>query len=217
MKKHICFLSWKHWVFCNERFIRRSSLTTFNNDIQQFTFFQFKTARLFKHRDVERRFILNCRNENVKDVETTEIPRIINCIIDFLVKLRLKSIQKFTKNVAKRFEDWWNEIHEFETIVSIMSERLIEHEFIIDQFQISHIAQIDKMKNVVSQYNFVQRQLINAQTKLITIEDESRLKVNKQKQETFRLRQFRNEHWSKKTNMLKNFAIFVSIKKFEKE
>ena len=75
-----------------------------------------------------------------------------------------------------------------------MSERLVEHEFIIDQFQISHIVQVNKMKDVVFQYNFVQRQLMNVQTKLITIEDEFRLKVNKQKQETSRLRQFRDEH-----------------------
>ena len=64
--------------FDNDRFIRRSRLTTFDDDIQQFTSFQFKTARKFRHRNVEKRFILNCQNENVKDVETTEILRIIN-------------------------------------------------------------------------------------------------------------------------------------------
>ena len=182
----------------NERSTRRSRLTTSDDNTQQSTSSQFKTVRKFRHRDAERRFILNCQNENVKDVETTETLKIINWVIDLLVTLRLKSIQEFTRNVAERLENWWNEIHEFETIASIMSERLVEHEFTIDQLQISHIAQVDKMKDVVSQYNFVQRQLMNAQTRLITIEDESRLKINKQKQETSRLRQLRDEHRQKK-------------------
>ena len=178
----------------NERSIRRSRLTTSDDDTQQPTPSQFKTARKFRHRDAERRFTLDCQNEDVKDVETTETFRIINWIIDSPVTLRLKSIQEFIRNVAERLEDWWNEIHELETIASTMSERLAEHEFTIGQLQTSHIAQVDKVKDVVSQYNFVQRQLMDAQTRLITIEDESRLKVNKQKQKTSRLRQLRDEH-----------------------
>ena len=75
-----------------------------------------------------------------------------------------------------------------------MNERFVEHEIIIDQFQNSHIAQINKMKNVEFQYNFVQRQLINAQIRLIFIEKEFRLEINKQKQKIFKLRQFKNEH-----------------------
>ena len=50
------------------------------------------------------------------------------------------------------------------------------------------------MKNVEFQYNFVQKQLMNAQIRLVFIEKEFRLKINKQKQKNSKLRQFRNEY-----------------------
>ena len=65
----------------NEQFIRknRSRLTIFIvANIQQFISFQFKTIKKFKHRDANRRFILNCQNEKKKIVKITFILRIIN-------------------------------------------------------------------------------------------------------------------------------------------
>ena len=81
-----------------------------------------------------------------------------------------------------------------------MSERIIEHEFTIAQLQISHTVQFDKLNDIVRQYNFVQKQLIDAQIRIVTIENESFAKINKQKQEIARLRQLKNEHKRKEND-----------------
>ena len=72
------------------------------------------------------------------------------------------------------------------------------------------------MKNVKFQYNFVQKQLMNAQIRLIIIEKKFRLKINKQKQKIFKLRQFRNEHRQKNdkyVEKIRNFRVDKNVLK----
>ena len=58
------------------------------------------------------------------------------------------------------------------------------------------------------QYNFVQKQLINAQIRIITIKNEFLAKINKQKQKIAKLRQFKNEHKRKKNDYVEKIRIF---------
>lgn len=58
------------------------------------------------------------------------------------------------------------------------------------------------------QYNFIKKQLINIQIRLINIEKNYRLKINKQKQIFFKLRQFKNEHRLKKNKYVEKFRNF---------
>ena len=195
----------------NEQSIRenRARLITFNVfDTQQSTSSQFKTVRKSRHRDANRRFILNCQDEKIEDVKITLILKIINWVIDSSIILRLNNVQNFIRNVAKRFENWWNEINELDATASLMSERIIDHEFTIEQFQIFHIAQSDKLNDTVRQYNFVQKQLLKTQTRIIIIEKKFFLKVNKQKQKTARLRQLKDEHKQKKNHYVEEIRTF---------
>ena len=72
------------------------------------------------------------------------------------------------------------------------------------------------MKNVKFQYNFVQKQLMNVQIRLIIIEKKFRLKINKQKQKIFKLRQFKNEHRQKNdkyVQKIRNFRVDKNVLK----
>lgn len=205
----------------NERPSRegRTRLTTSNdNETQQPTPPQSKITRKSRHRDANRRFTLDCQDEKVEGVGATLIFRITNWATDSSVTLRLRNIPEFTQNVADRPEDWWHGINELETTASEMSERLAEFESIIDQLQISHTAQTNKFNDLQSQYNFVQEQLMDAQSRIISTEKYGRQEANKQKQETSRLRQLKNEHRQKSDKYAEEFRGLRADKEFlEKE
>lgn len=48
------------------------------NEIQQFTLFQLKNIKKFKHKNVNKRFILKYENEKIKNEKSIFIFKIIN-------------------------------------------------------------------------------------------------------------------------------------------